>query len=109
MEQFMLQLGIMSLQACVVIGVVFCVRWIFLKAGVAGKYTCLLWFLPYLCMICPWKVEGDYGFWRQWELPTERMEVFSMKKSYQMWMRVRVFMRHLQKMQVLWKIYREKP
>ena len=65
MEQFLLQLGIMSLQACVVIGIVFLVRLLFKKAGVSKKYIALLWLLPYLCMICPWKIEGNFGFWKQ--------------------------------------------
>jgi len=65
MEQFILQLGIMSLQACVVICVVLAVRAIFAKVGIARKYISILWVLPYICMICPWKLEGDFGFWRQ--------------------------------------------
>ena len=80
MEQFILQLGTMSLQATVVLGVVFLFRMIFHKTGISKKYTCLLWLLPYLCMICPWKLEGDFGFWRQVEFQTaqsaESLEVW---------------------------------
>ena len=65
MEQFILQLGIMSLQACVIIGVVLLVREIFSRVGIAKKYINILWMLPYVCMICPWKFEGAFGFWRQ--------------------------------------------
>ncbi len=65
MEHFILQLGIMSLQACVVICVVLLVRIIFAKVGVPKKYMNILWMLPYLCMVCPWKLEGAFGFWRQ--------------------------------------------
>ena len=72
MEQFILQLGTMSLQAAVVLGIVFVFRMIFHKAGISKKYTCLLWLLPYLCMICPWKLEGDFGFWRQMEFKTRQ-------------------------------------
>ena len=64
MEQFILQLGMMSLQASVVIGVVLVVRMLFMQFRVPKKYMCILWILPYLCMICPWKIEADFGFWR---------------------------------------------
>ena len=66
MEQFILRLGSMSLQASVVIGVVLLVRILFAKLGIAKKYINILWILPYLCMICPWKLAGDFGFWRQY-------------------------------------------
>ena len=66
MERFILQLGNMSLQASIVICVVLLVRILFAKLGIAKKYMNLLWILPYLCMICPWKLEGDFGFWRQY-------------------------------------------
>lgn len=65
MDQFMLQLGRMSLQACVVIGVVLLIREIFARTGITKKYINILWMLPYLCMLCPWKLEGAFGFWRQ--------------------------------------------
>ena len=55
----------MSLQACVIIGVVLLVREIFSRVGIAKKYINVLWMLPYVCMICPWKFEGAVGFWRQ--------------------------------------------
>lgn len=66
MEQFILKLGIMSLQACVVICVVLAVRAIFVRVGIARKYISILWGLPYVCMICPWKFEGDFGFRLYW-------------------------------------------
>ena len=66
MEQFILQLGNMSLQASIVIGVVLLVRILFAKLGIAKKYMNILWILPYWCMVCPWKLEGDFGFWRQY-------------------------------------------
>lgn len=65
MDKFILQLGIMSMQACIIIGVVLLVREIFSRAGIAKKYINILWMLPYVCMICPWKFEGAFGFWRQ--------------------------------------------
>ena len=44
MEGFILQLGRMSLQACVVIGVVLLIRVIFVKVGIAKKYINILIF-----------------------------------------------------------------
>lgn len=84
MEQFILQLGTMSLQACLVIGVVFLVRLIFSKAGVSKKYTSMLWFLPYLCMVCPWKIESTVGFWRQPESYSQGsfQEMFAQIKDF---------------------------
>lgn len=71
MEQFTLQLGMMSLQASIVIGVVMLVRLFFMQLRVPKKYMCILWILPYLCMVCPWKVESSFGFWRM----PEQMQV----------------------------------
>lgn len=64
MEQFILRLGMMSLQASIVIGVVLLVRVLFMQMQVPKKYMCILWILPYLCMVCTWKFEADFGFWR---------------------------------------------
>ena len=65
MEKFILQLGIMSLQASAAIRIVFLVRVIFRKLNISPKYSSLLWVIPYLCMICPWKYESSIGLWRQ--------------------------------------------
>lgn len=65
MERFILQLGIMSLQASAAIMIVFLVRVIFRKLNISPKYSSLLWVIPYLCMICPWKFESSIGVWRQ--------------------------------------------
>ncbi len=65
MEQFILQLGIMSFQAGVAICAVLLVRALFDKLNVAKKFADFLWAIPYLCMVCPWKFESAFGFWRQ--------------------------------------------
>ncbi len=64
MEQFMLQLGSMSIQAVLVILVVLLVRVAFAGARVPKKYVNWLWLLPYIIMICPWKISSVFSFWR---------------------------------------------
>ena len=88
MEQFVLQLGMMSLQASIVIGVVLLVRLLFMQMRVAKKYMCILWILPYLCMVCPWKIEADFGFWR---IP-ETVEVAQMQEGLEDWIAEKVQM-----------------
>lgn len=65
MGEFLSGLGLMSLQAGCVVFVVLLVRFLFGKLRVPKKYVMLLWLVPYLCMICPWKIESTFGFWRQ--------------------------------------------
>ena len=65
MGEFLSGLGLMSLQAGCVVFVVLLVRLLFGKLRVPKKYVMLLWLVPYLCMICPWKIESAFGFWRQ--------------------------------------------
>lgn len=64
MEQFMLRLGSMSIQAMVVIPAVLLVRAVFAGARVPKKYVNLLWLVPYVVMICPWKINSVFSFWR---------------------------------------------
>ena len=75
MEQFMLQLGSMSFQAGIVICVVLLVRLLFVRMQVPKKYMCALWILPFLCMVCPWKFESEFGFWRMPERVEEMQQV----------------------------------
>ncbi|MBQ7775261.1 MAG: M56 family metallopeptidase [Lachnospiraceae bacterium] len=67
MEGFILQLGIMSVQAAIVICVVLLVRILFTGLHVPKKYMMLLWFIPYILMICPWKIESSFSFWQVME------------------------------------------
>ena len=64
MEQFVTQLGYMSMQAVVVILTVLLVRAFFTGAHVPKKYVNLLWLLPYIVMVCPWKISSAFSFWR---------------------------------------------
>lgn len=64
MEQFVTQLGYMSMQAVVVILTVLLVRVIFASAHVPKKYVNLLWLVPYIVMACPWKISSAFSFWR---------------------------------------------
>ena len=79
MGEFITQLGTMSFQAGIVIGVVFLVRLVFDRMRVPKKYMCILWILPYLCMVCPWKLESEFGFWQT----TERMQIEEMQEKQQ--------------------------
>ena len=63
MTEFLLRLGIMSLQATVIIFVVLILRLIFSKLHIAKKYTNLLWVIPYIAMILPWGIESPVSFW----------------------------------------------
>ncbi len=64
MEQFMIQLGYMSIQAVVVILAVLLVRAVYAGAHVPKKYVNLLWLVPYIVMACPWKISSAFSFWR---------------------------------------------
>jgi len=64
MEQFIIQLGYMSIQAVVVILEVLLVRVAFAGAHVPKMYANWLWFLTYIVMICPWKISSAFSFWR---------------------------------------------
>ena len=63
MERFMLQLMNMSVQAAIAVGVVIIVRLLFIRFGVPRKYAGMLWLIPYLCMVCPWKLSSPIGIW----------------------------------------------
>ncbi len=79
MDKFVIQLGTMSIQSSIVIGVVFLVRLVFERMHVPKKYMCILWILPYLCMVCPWKLESEFGFWQT----TARMQIEEMQDKQQ--------------------------
>jgi len=63
MNTFLIQLGTMSLQASVAILVVLVFRKIFAVTGVSKKYVMFLWMIPFLLLICPWKISVPVGFW----------------------------------------------
>ena len=64
MTEFLLRLGIMSLQATVIIFVVLILRFIFSKLHIAKKYSILLWIIPYIAMILPWSIKTPFSFWQ---------------------------------------------
>lgn len=64
MAEFLLQLGTMSVQATVIVGVVLLLRFIFSKLHIAKKYTNLLWIIPYIAMIIPWGIKTPFSFWQ---------------------------------------------
>ena len=68
MENFIIRLGNMSLQASIIILVVLAVRPLFEMLRVPKKYANIMWFLPYFCMILPWRIKSGFTFWRR-ELP----------------------------------------
>lgn len=63
MASFLISLGMMSAQASVAILVVLILRKIFALLGVSKKYVMLLWMIPFLLLICPWKWSSSVGFW----------------------------------------------
>lgn len=63
MRDFMIQLGIMSLQAAVIIGIVIVLRGLFHLFRISKKYTMLLWMISFFYMVCPLKIEVPVGFW----------------------------------------------
>lgn len=63
MDLFFIQLGTMSFQASVVIVVMLILRKLFAMMGVSKKYIMLLWMVPFLFLICPWKISSPVGVW----------------------------------------------
>lgn len=64
MTGFLLQLGLMSVQATIIIGVVLLIRLIFSKFHIAKKYALLLWIVPYIAMVLPWGIRTPFSFWQ---------------------------------------------
>ena len=64
MTGFLLQLGLMSVQATIIIGVVLLIRFIFSKFHIAKKYALILWIVPYIAMVLPWGIKAPFSFWQ---------------------------------------------
>lgn len=60
---FFISLVGMSVQASIVIGVVLLLRLFFSKLNISKKYVMLLWMIPFVCLIIPWKINSPVGFW----------------------------------------------
>lgn len=52
-----------NLRAAVVICIVLLLRLLFSKLQISKKYANLLWLLPYLCLLMPWRLESSFSFW----------------------------------------------
>lgn len=63
MESFIRELGMMSLRASIVIGVVLLLRLLWNKLHIAKKYISVLWIVPFLCLVLPWRVESNLSAW----------------------------------------------
>ena len=61
MGTFIVRLGVMSLQTSAAVLVVLMLRKVFYWCGVSKKYTVLLWLIPFLLLICPWKMSSPVG------------------------------------------------
>lgn len=64
MNIFLFELGKMSFQASLAVGVVYIMRLFLDKMKVPKMCHCYLWLVPYLVMVLPWKIECSFGFWR---------------------------------------------
>ncbi len=65
MTGLMLRIAAMSIQAILVIGVVFVLRKLFALVPVSKKYVMILWMIVYFFLVFPWKVSVPEGFWNQ--------------------------------------------
>ena len=63
MNTFMIQLGIMSLQASVAVLAVLVLRQAFATLDISKKYVMLLWMIPFLLLVCPFKISSPIGLW----------------------------------------------
>ena len=55
----------MSIQASLVIGIVLIIRFLFQRCKIAKKYMMLLWIVPFLCLILPWRISSPVGVWQE--------------------------------------------
>ena len=72
MIEFVMILGRMSFQASIIIMVVLLVRKLFDLWKVSKKYTMLLWMIPFLSLVIPWRISVPVGFWSQAPMDVEQ-------------------------------------
>ena len=65
MENFIVQLVSMSVQASVAIVVVLLLRLLFAKFKVSKKYAMFLWLIPFACLILPWRISSPIAIWEK--------------------------------------------
>lgn len=63
MTGFMMWLMQASLRAGFIVIVVLLLRLLFHKLHIAKRYTCLLWLIPFACLILPWQIESPFSIW----------------------------------------------
>jgi beta-lactamase regulating signal transducer with metallopeptidase domain len=54
----------MSIQASIAIAVVLLLRLLFAKSNISKKYVMLLWLIPFLCLMIPWRISSPVGIWQ---------------------------------------------
>lgn len=64
MNLFLIWLGKMSLQASAAVCAVFLIRLFFDRIRLPKKYSYILWTVPYLVMILPWKLKTSFSLWQ---------------------------------------------
>lgn len=63
MIRFLVHLVMMSLQATLIIAIIFGIRKLFSVIHISKKYVMLLWMIPFFFLIFPWKIPVPKGFW----------------------------------------------
>ncbi len=63
MTGFMMWLMQASLRASFIVIIVLLLRLLFQKLHIAKRYTCLLWLIPFACLVLPWQVESPFSIW----------------------------------------------
>ncbi len=64
-EIFLIQLADRCVQAAIVAALVLVLRLLFDRLQVPKKYICLLWLLPFVCMLIPWRIESRFSLMPQ--------------------------------------------
>lgn len=63
MKDFIIQLVSMSIQASIAIVAVLILRILFAKCKISKKYVMLLWVIPFICLILPWRIASPIAIW----------------------------------------------
>lgn len=64
-EFFLIQLMDRCVQSAIVAALVLILRLLFDRLQVPKKYICLLWLLPFVCMLIPWRIESRFSLMPQ--------------------------------------------
>ncbi len=63
MRDFLIALLELSIQGSIVILVILALRFLFDRLGLAKKYTNILWLIPFIGLVLPWKMPTDISVW----------------------------------------------